>query len=63
MSVPVDAPVDGHAARSPEEVLRLSIERLVLERAACSIERLTGNPTYVQAWRLAARAVRALKRD
>ena len=42
---------------------REQIERQTLERAAVKIEGLAGNPTYSQAWRLAARAIRSLKRD
>ena len=40
---------------------REDIERKTLERAAKIIEGLEGNPTYTQAWRLAARAVRRAK--
>lgn len=42
---------------------REDIERKALERAACIIERLEGNQTYTQAWRLAARAIRRAKPD
>jgi len=42
---------------------RENIERRALERAAQIIEGLQGNPTYTQAWRLAARAVRRAKPD
>lgn len=42
---------------------RDNIERRTLERAAEIIEGLQGNPTYTQAWRLAARAIRRAKRD
>lgn len=44
-------------------LMRESIERITLERAARQIERLSGNSTYAQAWRIAARAVRSLKVD
>ena len=40
---------------------REDIERVTLERAAKIIEGLEGNPTYTQAWRLAARAIRRSK--
>jgi hypothetical protein len=49
--------------KTPEALMRDSIERLTLERAAQRIERLDGNSTYRQAYRLAARAIRAMKRD
>lgn len=42
---------------------RDDIERKTFERAAKIIESLEGNPTYTQAWRLAARAVRRAKPD
>jgi hypothetical protein len=42
---------------------RDDVERKALERAAKIIESLEGNPTYTQAWRLAARAVRRAKPD
>lgn len=42
---------------------RENIERVTLERAAKIIEGLEGNPTYTQAWRLAARAIRRSKPD
>ena len=42
---------------------REDIERRTLEKAAKIIEHLEGNPTYTQAWRLAARAVRRSKPD
>lgn len=52
-------------ARGYEEMLdRLvlqDIERKAFERAACIVESLQGNPTYSQAWRLAARAIRCAK--
>jgi hypothetical protein len=38
-------------------------ERRTLEKAAKIIEGLEGNPTYSQAWRLAARAIRRAKPD
>lgn len=42
---------------------REDIERRTLEKAAKIIESLDGNPTYTQAWRLAARAIRRAKPD
>jgi len=42
---------------------REDIERRALERAAKIVESLEGNPTYAQAWRLAARAIRRSKPD
>jgi hypothetical protein len=42
---------------------REDIERKALEKAARIIEGLEGNPTYSQAWRLAARAIRRSKPD
>ena len=42
---------------------REDIERRTLEKAARIIEALGGNPTYTQAWRLAARAIRKAKPD
>ena len=42
---------------------REDIERKALERAAKIVEGLEGNPTYSQAWRLAARAIRRSKPD
>lgn len=42
---------------------RENIERRALEKAAQIIEGLEGNPTYTQAWRLAARAIRRAKPD
>ena len=42
---------------------RENIERKTLERAAKIVEGLEGNPTYSQAWRLAARAIRRSKPD
>lgn len=44
-----------------DELQRADIERKTLERAALIVEKLQGNPTYAQAWRLAARAIRAAK--
>jgi len=40
---------------------REDIERRALERAAKIVESLGGNPTYSQAWRIAARAIRKAK--
>lgn len=45
------------------EIERENIERKTLEKAALIIESLEGNPTYSQAWRLAARAIRRAKPD
>ncbi len=42
---------------------RENIERKTLEKAAKIVEGLEGNPTYSQAWRLAARAIRRSKPD
>jgi len=42
---------------------REDIERRTLEKAAKIVEGLGGNPTYSQAWRLAARAIRKAKPD
>jgi len=42
---------------------RENVERKALERAAQIVERLEGNQTYSQAWRLAARAIRRAKPD
>ena len=42
---------------------REDIERKTLERAAKIVEALDGNPTYTQAWRLAARSIRRAKPD
>ena len=42
---------------------REDIERRALERAARIVESLEGNPTYTQARRLAARAIRRAKPD
>lgn len=42
---------------------RDDVERRTLEKAAKIIESLEGNPTYSQAWRLAARAIRRAKPD
>lgn len=42
---------------------RDNIERTALEMAALIVEGLQGNPTYAQAWRLAARAIRRAKPD
>lgn len=42
---------------------RENIERVALEMAALIVEGLQGNPTYAQAWRLAARAIRRAKPD
>ena len=45
------------------KIEREDIERRALEKAAKIIEVMQGNPTYTQAWRLAARAVRRSKPD
>jgi hypothetical protein len=45
------------------QIERDSIERTALEMAALIVEDLQGNPTYMQAWRLAARAIRRAKPD
>lgn len=47
--------------KTPEQLAREDIERRALEKAACITESLQGNPTYSQAWRLAARAIRGAK--
>lgn len=44
-----------------EQVVREDIQRQVLEAAACRVEALSGNTTYQQAWRIAARCIRSLK--
>lgn len=45
------------------QIERDNIERVALEMAALIVEDLQGNPTYTQAWRLAARAIRRAKPD
>lgn len=44
-----------------ERLAAEDIERATLEAAALKIEALAGNPTYRQAWRIAARVVRSMK--
>lgn len=47
----------------PEKLSVDNITRQVIEAAAKKIESMNGNPTYEQAWRLAVRAIRAMKPD
>ena len=49
--------------KTPERLLIENAVRQTLEKAACIVECLEGNPTYTQAWRLAARAIRRAKPD
>lgn len=51
------------AAQGLGQLQREDIERKAFEKAACITESLQGNPTYTQAWRLAARAIRCAKPD
>ena len=46
-----------------DQALRSSIERKALEAAAKRLEKESGNGTYMQAWKRAARIVRSLKPD
>ena len=46
--------------KSPDQLAREDLIRQTLEAAAKRIEKLDGNPTYKQAWRLAARSIRSM---
>jgi hypothetical protein len=47
-------------AKSAEQLAREDLIRQTLEAAARRLECLTGNPTYQQAWRIAARSIRSM---
>jgi hypothetical protein len=49
------------AEKSQEQLAREDIERQALESAAARLERESGNPVYVQAWKRAARILRGMK--
>ena len=59
----LDHAPDGVSFTTITKLEREDIERRTLEKAALIIEHLEGNPTYTQAWRLAARAIRRSKPD
>ena len=63
MTILDSIPNGGAAFTTISQLERENIERKVLERAAQIVEGLNGNPTYTQAWRLAARAIRRAKPD
>lgn len=63
MSTELDYMPIGVSFTTITQLERESIERKTFERAAEIVERLQGNPTYTQAWRLAARAIRRAKSD
>ena len=46
--------------KSPEQLAREDLIRQTLELAARRIEKLDGNPTYRQAWKIACRAIRGM---
>jgi len=47
--------------KTHEQLAREEVQRQALEDAARKVEALSGNQTYRQAFRVAARAVRAMK--
>jgi hypothetical protein len=47
--------------KTSEQLVREEVERQALERAAVTVEGLSGSTAYEQAWRKAARAIRELK--
>jgi hypothetical protein len=46
--------------KSIEQLEREDLIRQTLEAAARRLEGLTGNPTYQQAWKIAARSIRSM---
>ena len=46
--------------KPPEQLAREDLIRQTLEAAARRIEKLDGNPTYRQAWKIACRAIRGM---
>lgn len=46
-----------------EQLAREDMIRQTLEAAARRLEHLTGNATYKQAWRVAARSIRSMSLD
>lgn len=43
------------------ELEKVQIERSAFERAASALERKAGNKVYMQAWKNAAKIIRAMK--
>ena len=63
MNILDSIPNGGTSFTTITQLERENIERRTLEKAAQIVEAQQGNPTYTQAWRLAARAIRQAKPD
>ena len=46
--------------KSLEQLAHEDLVRQILEAAAKRVESLDGNPTYQQAWKIAARSIRSI---
>ena len=57
----LEAEVVRPEVRSINDIERDDIVRRSLEEAAVKVERLSGNQTYTQAWKIAARMIRSMK--
>jgi hypothetical protein len=59
--IKVDAFPIAPAVRSLSDIERDDLVRHVLEQAAKRVEAHGGNPTYVLAWKVAAKIIRGMK--
>jgi hypothetical protein len=51
----------GIFTKTAEQLVREDVERQALEAAASKVELLSGNSTYTQAWKTAAKLIRSMK--